>query len=68
MRDGFEIMRNVHSLEPPVFEEGPIYQIAFQLYDNGITRDLVMDYGDFSMTGKLVDLKVFDKAPECSPK
>ena len=50
-------------------DEGlPIYQIAFQLYDNGITRDLVMDYGDFSMTGKLVDLKVFDKAPGCSPK
>ncbi len=43
----------------------PVYQIAFKLYDNGITRDLVMDYGDFSMTGKLVDLKVFDASKDC---
>jgi hypothetical protein len=47
-------------------EEEPIYQIAFKLYENGITRDLIMDYGDFSMTGKLVDLKVYDK-PDCKP-
>jgi EipB-like len=43
----------------------PVYQIAFKLYDNGITRDLVMDYGDFSMTGRLVDLKVFDASKDC---
>lgn len=46
-------------------EETPIYQIGFKLYENGITRDLVMDYGDFVLTGKLVDLKLFDK-PDCS--
>jgi hypothetical protein len=46
----------------------PVYQIAFKLYDNGITRDLVMDYGDFSMTGKLVDLKVYDKPQDCKPQ
>jgi hypothetical protein len=53
----------------PKSEEGqeePIYQIGFKLYQNGITRDLVMDYGDFSMTGKLVDLKVYDM-PDCKP-
>lgn len=41
-------------------EEIPQYRISFKLHENGITRDLVMDYGDFSMKGKLVDLKVFD--------
>jgi EipB-like len=46
----------------------PVYQIAFKLYDNGITRDLVMDYGDFSMTGKLVDLKVYDTPQDCKPQ
>ena len=46
-------------------QEEPVYQIGFKLYENGITRDLVMDYGDFSMTGKLVDLKVYDK-PVCN--
>ena len=34
----------------------PEYRIAFKLHENGLTRDLLMDYGDFSMTGKLVDL------------
>jgi hypothetical protein len=41
-------------------EEVPEYRIAFKLHENGITRDLTMDYGDFSMTGKLVNLSVFD--------
>lgn len=41
-------------------EELPEYRISFKLHENGITRDLVMDYGDFSMTGKLVNLSLFD--------
>ncbi|MFD1197070.1 cell envelope integrity protein EipB [Brucella gallinifaecis] len=39
----------------------PIYRINFKLYKNGITRDLTMDYGDFSMHGKLVKLDVYDE-------
>lgn len=38
----------------------PEYTIAFKLYDSGITRDLEMDYGDFSLTGKMTDLELFD--------
>ena len=45
-------------------EEVPEYRISFKLHKNGVTRDLVMDYGDFSMTGKLVNLKLFDVKPE----
>lgn len=45
-------------------EETPEYHISFKLHENGLTRDLVMDYGDFSMKGKLVDLKLFDPAKE----
>lgn len=47
-------------------EELPTYRISFKLYDNGMTRDLVMDYGDFSMTGTLVDLVVFDAPESCT--
>lgn len=46
-------------------EEMPQYRISFKLHENGLTRDLTMDYGDFSMTGKLVNLSLFDPA---SPK
>ncbi|MBX3569349.1 MAG: cell envelope integrity EipB family protein [Rhizobiaceae bacterium] len=45
-------------------EELPEYRIAFKLHENGITRDLEMDYGDFSMTGRLVNLSLFDTPPQ----
>lgn len=48
-------------------EELPVYQISFKLHDNGITRDLVMNYGEFAMTGKLVDLSVFEAPQNCAP-
>jgi hypothetical protein len=34
----------------------PTYRMSFKLYDNGVSRDLLMDYGDFALTGKLVKL------------
>jgi hypothetical protein len=43
-------------------EELPAYRISFKLHENGLTRDLVMDYGDFSMTGQLVNLSLFEPA------
>lgn len=42
-------------------EETPDYRTSFKLHANGLTRDLIMDYGDFSMTGTLVNLDVFDQ-------
>lgn len=38
----------------------PTYSVSLKLHDNGITRDLLMDYGDFSVKGRLVNLAVFD--------
>lgn len=46
-------------------EEMPSYRISFKLHESGVTRDLVMDYGDFSMTGRLVDLAMFDVPEGC---
>lgn len=47
-------------------DEEPTYRISFKLHESGVTRDLVMDYGEFSMTGTLVDLSLFDTATTCS--
>lgn len=38
----------------------PEYSIAFKLHDNGISRDLEMDYGDFVLTGKMTNLELFE--------
>lgn len=34
-------------------EEMPAYQMSFTLYENGITNNLVMDYGDYALAGSL---------------
>ncbi|MFN3549839.1 MAG: cell envelope integrity EipB family protein [Mesorhizobium sp.] len=47
-------------------EEVPDYRIDFKLHENGITRDLVMDYGEFSMKGKLVNLTILDRPKSCA--
>lgn len=41
-------------------DETPTYQIAFKLYDNGVTRDMTMDYGNFSLHGQLAGLELFE--------
>lgn len=52
--------------DEPTGEELPVYRISFKLHESGVTRDLVMDYGDFSMTGRLVDLAMFEPAEPCT--
>ena len=42
----------------------PSYQIDFRLYANGVSRELLIDYGDFSVHGKLTSLEYL-KATDC---
>jgi len=42
-------------------ESLPNYQISFKLYENGVTRDLLMDYGDFSLTARLTQLDMLPR-------
>ena len=46
-------------------DETPAYRIAFKLYANGVSGDLIMDYGDFALRGKLVRLETL-KQPTCT--
>jgi len=46
-------------------EQMPIYQLTFLLYENGVSRELVLDYGDFSMTGELNELEFYE-ASDCN--
>jgi hypothetical protein len=46
----------------------PSYQIDFRLYENGVSRELLIDYGDFSIHGTLTALEYL-KPTECkAPK
>jgi hypothetical protein len=42
----------------------PSYQIDFHLYENGVSRELLIDYGDFSIHGTLTSLEYLH-GPEC---
>ncbi len=39
----------------------PVYEVAFLLYEGGVSRKLVMSYPDYSITGTLVSLEYLDK-------
>lgn len=43
-------------------EETPTHQLSFRMYDNGIATDLVLDYGDFSLDGRLASLDLIEKS------
>src|SRR5215467_399825 len=45
-------------------EQTPAYAISFELYDNGISRALALDYNNFVINGKLASLDIKD-APPC---
>jgi hypothetical protein len=44
-------------------EETPSYSIGFELYENGISRALTLDYNDFIVTGTLTSLQFKDQKP-----
>ena len=48
-------------------EETPVYQMNFMLYENGVTRELVMNYGDYALSGTLESLTELDR-DSCPPK
>jgi len=41
-------------------EQTPVYSISFELYENGISRALLLDYNDFAIRGELTSLEVRD--------
>lgn len=50
------------------FEDGkadrtPVYTISFELYENGISRNLKLDYGDFVLKGELKSLDIQPPSP-----
>ena len=48
-------------------EETPTYQMRFKLYENGVTNDLVLDYGDYALSGSLAEIEAL-KAEDCPPR
>jgi hypothetical protein len=39
-------------------EQTPVYSINFELYENGVSRALVLDYNDFVLSGEMTSLEM----------
>ena len=44
-------------------DQRPAYAISFELYENGISRALKLDYGDFALKGELQSLDILPATP-----
>jgi len=44
-------------------DQAPVYSIRFEVYENGVSRALVLDYNDFAISGELTSLELRNSAP-----
>ena len=44
-------------------EQTPVYAIGFELYENGISRALTLDYTDFTISGGMTSLELKEEKP-----
>jgi hypothetical protein len=44
-------------------EQTPVYAISFELYENGISRALSLDYSDFTISGEMTSLELTKVKP-----
>jgi EipB-like len=44
-------------------DQAPVYSIRFELYENGVSRALMLDYTDFVISGELTSIELRDSGP-----
>src|ERR1700733_9532075 len=49
--------------KPTEGEQTPVYAMSFELYENGVSRALVLDYNDFVISGAMGKFDVKDAKP-----
>jgi hypothetical protein len=52
-----------HDAKPADGEQTPVYAMSFELFENGVSRALVLDYNDFVISGALGKFDVKDSRP-----
>jgi len=57
---------SISYFEPGKRDEQPVYVLSFDLYENGISRALKLDYGDFTLTGEMTELALLPASSSCS--
>ena len=47
-------------------DAAPVYVLSFDLFENGVSRALKLDYGDFVLKGDLVSLDLYPEKGSCA--
>jgi EipB-like len=45
----------------------PVYELAFLIFENGVSRKLYIDYGEFALNGELREI-TFHEPSKCEQK
>lgn len=43
-------------------DELPLYEMSYRFHENGVTSEIVLDYGEYAMKGKLKELVMLDQS------
>jgi EipB-like len=44
-------------------DELPLYEMSYRFHENGVTSEIVLDYGEYAMKGQLKELVMLDPSP-----
>ena len=61
--DNYRLLRMAY-FKPDAVEPEPDYEIEFMLQENGVIRQYIVDYGDFTMRARLMDITALEE-PSC---
>lgn len=53
---------SISYFEPGKRDQQPAYTLSFDLYENGVSRALKLDYGDFVLVGEMTELTILPPA------
>ncbi|MBU6456096.1 MAG: DUF1849 family protein [Bradyrhizobium sp.] len=52
-----------HDAKPEAGEQSPVYAMSFELFENGVSRKLMLDYNDFVVAGAMDKFDIKDSKP-----
>ncbi len=57
---------SISYFEADAKDQSPLYRMSFELYENGVSRALKLDYGDFALSGEMTELALAPTTAACA--
>ncbi len=63
MKDMRRWLTRVSYFDVEKIDAPPVYMMTFQMWENGVSSDLIIDYGDFQLRGEMTKLELLPVKP-----